>query len=463
MKKKIIICAVLSAAMAAAAPAALAEKVGFSDVSEGHWAYEYIIDMAEQGIIEGYDDGSFLPEKTVTRAEFSKMLAGAAALSPVQTELADVDNNAWYAVYAKSASEYLMPQDGLFMPESEAKRKDIAAAIARIKCYAPDTAADAETRFSDIAQLTEEEKGYIAAAAENGIMDGFDEGVFRPEDGITRAQAAAILSRAFGDSELTAVRVGNIKVNINDLEKYAYLRVGGAQNISEENRVVVMQMAADEVKNVLIFGEIGKAAVEEGLPEEYAREVENIKQQAALYENVPSIAFLDTFYTAAAYEEVLEDMYITEMLDTTDEEVEKLYYNANYFRAKHILVEDEAQAAELLSQVQSGADFDELMNKYSSDPGTAYYPDGYVFTYNEMVPEFEECVKNTEIGGFGLCRSDYGWHVIARLPLPEDYSDIKEELEQAMINEYINDRVNNDIKRFGITSEINWELVSAVG
>ncbi|MGN1115172.1 MAG: S-layer homology domain-containing protein, partial [Candidatus Ornithomonoglobus sp.] len=75
MKIKKVMCAALAAAAAlSAAPAVLAGGTDFVDVSENHWAYEYISSMAERRIIEGYDDGTFLPEKTVTRAEFAKML-----------------------------------------------------------------------------------------------------------------------------------------------------------------------------------------------------------------------------------------------------------------------------------------------------------------------------------------------------------------------------------------------------
>jgi len=48
---------------------------GFTDVKPGHWAYDAIISMQGQGLINGYDDGSFRPEAPVTRAEFSAMLA----------------------------------------------------------------------------------------------------------------------------------------------------------------------------------------------------------------------------------------------------------------------------------------------------------------------------------------------------------------------------------------------------
>ncbi|MGN0163573.1 MAG: S-layer homology domain-containing protein, partial [Candidatus Ornithomonoglobus sp.] len=118
MKMNKIMCAALAAAAAvSAAPAAMAGGTDFCDVSESHWAYEYISSMAARGIIEGYDDGSFLPEKTVTRAEFAKMLAGAAALSPAEASFGDVSEDAWYLDYVRAASAYLVPEGDMFLPE----------------------------------------------------------------------------------------------------------------------------------------------------------------------------------------------------------------------------------------------------------------------------------------------------------------------------------------------------------
>ena len=167
MNKKKVMCSVLACAMSlSVASTAFAKEGTFTDVSESHWAYSYISNMSSRKIIDGYDDGTFLPDKTVTRAEFSKMLSGAASLSPYAPSFSDVSEDAWYAYYVGAVSEYLVPVGDLFMPENEAKRKDIAAAVVRAKYY--DTAvADTtaiEAKFSDIASLSDEEKKYIALA-----------------------------------------------------------------------------------------------------------------------------------------------------------------------------------------------------------------------------------------------------------------------------------------------------------
>lgn len=86
-----------------------------------------------------------------------------------------------------------------------------------------------------------------------------------------------------------------------------------------------------------------------------------------------------------------------------------------------------ATAERLLAQLQSStdlaADFDALMNEYSEDPGLASNPDGYIFTANEMVSEFETATRELEFGQIsGLVESSTtGYHIILRLdPDTED-------------------------------------------
>ncbi len=57
-----------------AVPTAFATSAMFSDVSEGEWYFEAIENLAELGIVEGYEDGTYLPSNEVNRAEMAVML-----------------------------------------------------------------------------------------------------------------------------------------------------------------------------------------------------------------------------------------------------------------------------------------------------------------------------------------------------------------------------------------------------
>ena len=91
-----------------------------------------------------------------------------------------------------------------------------------------------------------------------------------------------------------------------------------------------------------------------------------------------------------------------------------------------------AQAEDILAQLQAIEDpaelekkFDELMNEYSEDSGLSAYPNGYVFTAGEMVPEFEEGTRALDFGAVsGIVESSYGYHIILRLD-PAESEDVQ--------------------------------------
>lgn len=108
------------------------------------------------------------------------------------------------------------------------------------------------------------------------------------------------------------------------------------------------------------------------------------------------------------------------------------------------VAEKKALADDLLAQLRAAEDpialFDELMNQYSEDTGLAANPDGYTTYKGYMVPEFEEtalALKDGEISE--VVESDYGYHIILRLPLdPADYRDaMVEGLMQERVSQWL--------------------------
>jgi len=93
--------------------------------------------------------------------------------------------------------------------------------------------------------------------------------------------------------------------------------------------------------------------------------------------------------------------------------------------AKHILAsftrftdveQTEIYIQYMYDRLQEGVDFDELMHEFSQDPGLEFFPDGYTFGPNEMVPEFETATRELEIGEIsGIIRSFHGFHIIMRI------------------------------------------------
>ena len=122
----------------------------FTDVAAEKWCNNAISTLFSMGIIDGYGDGAFRPDGPITRAAFTKMAVNFFDyhVKDYDGRFTDVEGDAWYA-------------------------------------------------------------GYIQAAAELKLIEGFDDGTFRPDDYITRAQACAIINRTLGrvpDADRMSIR-----------------------------------------------------------------------------------------------------------------------------------------------------------------------------------------------------------------------------------------------------------------
>lgn len=198
----------------------------FSDVPENYWAYPYITDMVERGVLNGYEDGTFQPDKPVTRAEAAKMIGYIEVPHGyVYNEdcFYDVSKDSWYAPYVEVCDNYFNKYDEMvnskleyfFKPNNFAEREDIVVALLKqigsnygiddmpiIKCK----------EFSDYSQITESKIPYVEKAINKGYLNGYDDNTIRPHGSITRAEMATLLYKIYGD--------GNLKDFILEDENY---------------------------------------------------------------------------------------------------------------------------------------------------------------------------------------------------------------------------------------------------
>lgn len=130
----------------------------------------------------------------------------------------------------------------------------------------------------------------------------------------------------------------------------------------------------------------------------------------------PSKDFMYKLATAQCYSEKLIEKCLNENYDKEIALI-KGKILSSYVTAKHILVEDEKLANEIITKIKNGENFDELMKKHNIDPGAT--PEGYTFTYAEMVEPFEKAafaLKENEYTTTPV-QTSYGYHIIMRLPL----------------------------------------------
>ena len=92
MMKKHVLAAAVSALVLGSASSCLAAANPFSDVPEGHWAYDAVAQLAQDGVIDGYGDGTYQGSKSITRYEIAQMVAKAMAKKDVSaTDKATID------------------------------------------------------------------------------------------------------------------------------------------------------------------------------------------------------------------------------------------------------------------------------------------------------------------------------------------------------------------------------------
>lgn len=170
--------------------------------TEDHWAENYIAYMSQRGVVSGYDENDFRPDRNMTRAEFACMIAKYLDINVYNyrgTELpyADTDSIPDWAMMQVQALYSLGimqgKQDGdqvLFAPSSNIRRSEYSVATARLLpeglYRAPLNAVDAE----DVPSWA---SGSIELLLTQGIANGYTDGSIRPSNNVTRAEAVKIL------------------------------------------------------------------------------------------------------------------------------------------------------------------------------------------------------------------------------------------------------------------------------
>lgn len=184
----------------------------FSDVPENDWAAPYIYNLVDRGVLNGYGDGSFGRDSDVLRCEYAKMLVRTADLHMYQSTVspyADVPVDSWFFPYITASAPYMTgfkSSDGTlyFDPEAPATREAVTVAIVKalrlnVDNYVENADALLSGRFHDWSDISKHNRVYVAAAVENGIITGDEDGTFRPSSPIIRAEIVAVLYRAFPD------------------------------------------------------------------------------------------------------------------------------------------------------------------------------------------------------------------------------------------------------------------------
>jgi hypothetical protein len=168
----------------------------FSDVDTNKWYHEAVDYALTNKLMSGYGNGTFGPENYVTRAMLAQILYNREGKPMVdfQLDFTDVPENAWYAKAVRwAASEGIVVGyvDGKFGPNDKITREQLAVMLWR---YAGSSTATQETlRFTDADQVGSYAKQALLWANANGIVNGYSDGTLKPQGLATRVQVAQML------------------------------------------------------------------------------------------------------------------------------------------------------------------------------------------------------------------------------------------------------------------------------
>ena len=172
----------------------------FADVPEGYWAVAPIEKLATKGLIEGYPSGAFMPDRALSRAELAALLVKSKGIEPppsVSTNVfSDIAPSHWAARYVKEALNMGLVRgypDGTYRPNNRITRAEGVAVMARFG----ELPMQASLNTPSYPDLTASYWGtpFIESAKTAGMLDYIDGHNFEPRRELTRAEAVSMLSK----------------------------------------------------------------------------------------------------------------------------------------------------------------------------------------------------------------------------------------------------------------------------
>ena len=147
-----------------------------------------------------------------------------------------------------------------------------------------------------------------------------------------------------------------------------------------------------------------------------------------------------------------ESIYNAENEKTyTDDEIYK-YFTENYVHAKHILVDDEQTAKDIIAQLKKGKSFDDALKESGTDPGQ---PDeGYFFTKGQMVLEFENAAFALKENSYTTepVKTSYGYHIVYRYKISkEDAKDKADFIKKTLASKESQKKFNDIFSKYSIS------------
>lgn len=260
----------------------------------------------------------------------------------------------------------------------------------------------------------------------------------------------------------------------------------------EENGAAYTEIALMYTKNQILYDYAVEQLAEQNgivIDKDAQKQLDEARKQQ-IYDIGGAAAWImalkETGCTDRAYRQIQKSNYLSDELynyyfgengiQSSEEDVAQ-YFKDNYITAAHVLrktvddyrnpLSDEEIAQKrseieaLKTQIAEGADFMTISREQNEDGGVESNPDGYTFKEGDMVTEFYETAKSLEENQVSdIVETSYGYHIIKRLPLDENYynenkDEISESFYRSKYDEMIQDVLDTqDVEEKDLLSEI---------
>ncbi|MFC3747572.1 S-layer homology domain-containing protein [Paenibacillus sp. GCM10012306] len=164
---------------------------------QGHWAQAQLQQWLDKGYLGGYPDGTVKPNNAITRAEYVAFVNRLFGFTETGTvSFTDLKSSNWsYIEVAKAVKAGYIGgyENNTFRPNNPLTRQEAAVITAKLLKLSTNAMT---TKFKDSSQFAAWSRGAIAAAADKKIINGYPDGTFGPKKALTRAEAVGIISNS---------------------------------------------------------------------------------------------------------------------------------------------------------------------------------------------------------------------------------------------------------------------------
>lgn len=221
---------------------------GPTDV-QGHWAADTITKMVEAGVVTGQPDGTFKPDNKITRAEFATVIVKAFKLEAKEGKVFGDTEKHWAKAYIATANANGIVNgysDYAFGPDDPITREQMAVMVVKAAGW---KALGAAKLFPDDASISAWAKEAVATASAQGVIKGRTDGSFDPKANATRAEATVVVSGA-----LEVKAAPEKPTDLSTLDKAGtYGPASGSQEIKGNVTIAVSGVV---LQNAVITGDL---------------------------------------------------------------------------------------------------------------------------------------------------------------------------------------------------------------